>query len=99
MEEAYISDPGKVTNYQIGRDDRDSTRTRRPGGFRRGRGRDYRDLDDPEVNQNEKTTAKSINFLDIWSAKFKLQIFVYLFNLFLLLRLDCMSENLLTHLR
>lgn len=52
MEEAYTSDPHKITNHQIGRDDRDGgNRMRRPGGFRRGRGREYRDLDDPEVNQ------------------------------------------------
>jgi hypothetical protein len=52
MEEAYISDPNKITNYQVGREERDFSRTRRPGGNRRFRGRDYRDLDDPEVNQN-----------------------------------------------
>lgn len=65
MEEAYFSDPNKITNYQISRDDRDSSRPRRPGGYRRGRGREYRDLDDPEVMQAEKANAKAINFLDI----------------------------------
>jgi hypothetical protein len=52
MEEAYNSDPNKITSYgTVNREERDSNRGRRPGGFRRGRGRDYRDLDDPEVHQ------------------------------------------------
>lgn len=41
MEEAYIADPHKIYSYRGGenREDRDGNRSRRPGGFRRGRGR------------------------------------------------------------
>ena len=66
MEDAYNLDPNKVSSQPSpNRDERDGNRMRRPGGYRRGRGRDYRDLDDPEVYQAEKSTSKGINFLDI----------------------------------
>lgn len=66
MQEAYLADPSKITSYQGNREDRENmNRNRRGGPYRRGRGRDYKDLDDPEVMQAQKSNAKSINFLDI----------------------------------
>lgn len=65
MEESYNADSHKITDYGTPREDRDGNRVRRPGGYRRGRGREYRDLDDPENNVRNKPVSKSINFLDI----------------------------------
>jgi hypothetical protein len=65
MEEAYSADPHKITNYGGSREERVGERGRKQGMFRRGRGREYRDLDDPDNTHSEKPGTKPINFLDI----------------------------------
>lgn len=66
MEKAYLKDPKKLTNYPTNRDDRDMNKNKRPG-FKRDRKKDYKDLDEPDVPQYEKTSGakRIINFLDI----------------------------------
>lgn len=65
MEMAYTADPNRLTSYSSSRDERDNKQNRKPG-FKRDRRRDYKDLDEPEGPQVERTGPKQvINFLDI----------------------------------
>lgn len=50
----------------MNRDERDNNKNKRPG-FKRERKKDYKDLDEPDVPQYEKSTnsKKIVNFLDI----------------------------------
>lgn len=65
METAYLKDPKKLTNYSQNREDRDQNKMKR-SGFKRDRKKDYKDLDQPEGPQTERTGPKRIvNFLDI----------------------------------
>ena len=50
MESAYKKDPNKLTNYPMSRDQRENVKGRRPG-FKKGRTKEYKDLDDPEGGQ------------------------------------------------
>jgi hypothetical protein len=63
MEQIYMKDPNKITNYTI----RDDRRKIFGGGFRREKRKEvYRDYDEPEGEVQSKPINKIVvNFLDI----------------------------------
>ncbi len=66
MEQLYLKDPFKITNYNI----RDESKMRKNfgGGFKRERRKEtYRDFDEPEGETVKKTgnSKPMISFLDI----------------------------------
>lgn len=63
MDQLYLKDPNKITNYTI----RDDRRKSFGGGFRREKRKEvYRDFDEPEGETQSKPTSKiMVNFLDI----------------------------------
>lgn len=64
IEQLYLRDPNKITNYTI----RDEARRKSfGGGFRREKRKEvYRDFDEPEGETQSKPVSKlMVNFLDI----------------------------------
>lgn len=66
MEKRYFRDPKKLTNFSSSREDRDPNKSKR-SGYKRDRKKQYKDLDEPDLPQYEKSTGNKriVNFMDI----------------------------------